>query len=172
MILETLYVKMNENRRARVHHRGHFRGVAHDVGFRSRQAKVNDLSKLYPQWDKKLRRWDAGIAHFGLGKLDRKTVDKITIRWPGDSENTTIRNVRIRQTIVVRRRANKEAYDADVALHQGRSCSVKLQSTSIVEAPEHGRVDMNGSILSKSEIRYTSNSNDSLSDKFKVISTF
>ena len=47
-----------------------------------------------------------------------------------------------------------------------------MQSTSIVEAPEHGRVDMNGSILSKSEIRYTSNSNDSLSDKFKVISTF
>jgi hypothetical protein len=32
-------------------------------------------------------------------------------------------------------------------------------------------VDTNGSILSKSEIRYTSNF-DSLSDKFKVVSTF
>ena len=111
------------------------------------------------------------IAHFGLGKLDRKTVDKITIRWPGDIENTTIRNVPIRQTIVVRRRANREAYDVGDALHQARMCSVKLRSTRIVEAPEHGRVDTNGSILSKSEIRYTSNF-DSLSDKFKVVSTF
>ena len=38
-----------------------FRNVAHDVGFRSRQAKVKTSPNcIFPQWDKKLRRWDAG----------------------------------------------------------------------------------------------------------------
>jgi hypothetical protein len=98
------------------------------------------------------------IAHFGLGKLDVDVVYKIDVRWPGDSTNTTLFNVPIRNTIVIKRNLDKTSYVLKNAMEDIVTCydQVDYINKEIEMEPNYGEIDMKGSVLSEHEIRYRS----------------